>query len=283
MGFMDAGKLRKRALPKTASTTRNRLDSVKGAVPAVTRATRLLDALAHAREPMPLSELTRQLNLPKSTVHGLCTTLVQAGLVTRFENGTYHLGLHIMDLAHAFLARTDLTVQFAKLWDSLALLPEETIILSVLDGADVVYIACRNGSRPLGVGFRIGMRLPANCTASGKALLSSLSPERVGELMGTAGLRPLTRKSVAELATLQRQLALVRKRGYSVDDEETRDGMICFGAPVFDSSRDEAVAGVGVSLLKATVDQSQRVLAAQAVKQMAEALSKSMGAPGAQT
>lgn len=280
---MDAGKLRKRALPKTASTTRNRLDSVKGAVPAVTRATRLLDALAHAREPMPLSELTRQLNLPKSTVHGLCTTLVQAGLVTRFENGTYHLGLHIMDLAHAFLARTDLTVQFAKLWDSLALLPEETIILSVLDGADVVYIACRNGSRPLGVGFRIGMRLPANCTASGKALLSSLSPERVGELMGTAGLRPLTRKSVAELATLQRQLALVRKRGYSVDDEETRDGMICFGAPVFDSSRDEAVAGVGVSLLKATVDQSQRVLAAQAVKQMAEALSKSMGAPGAQT
>jgi IclR family transcriptional regulator, blcABC operon repressor len=277
--FMDANRLRKRALPKTVSTAPNRLDSVKGTVPAVTRATRLLDALAHAREPVPLSELTRQLNLPKSTVHGLCTTLVQAGLVTRFENGTYHLGLHIMDLAHAFLSRTDLTVQFAKLWDSLALLPEETIILSVLDGADVVYIACRNGSRPLGVSFRIGMRLPANCTASGKALLSSLSPERVGELMGTAGLRPLTRKSVAALAALQRQLALARKRGYSVDDEETRDGMICFGAPVFDSSRDEAVAGVGVSLLKATVDQSQRVLAAQAVKQMAEALSKRMGAP----
>ena len=250
------------------------------AVPAVARAARLLDTLAGARAPMSLSMLTRELALPKSTVHNLCLALVQTGLLTRFENGTYHLGLHIMDLAHAFVARTDLTVEFVNVWESLALLPEETIILSVLDGADVVYVACRNGSRPLGVNFRIGMRLPANCTASGKALLSSLPSGRVAGLMRASGFRTLTRKSVDNLGALQRQLARARKSGYAVDDEETRDGMLCFGAPVFDSRSGEAVAGVAVSMLKAAQGRRQTTLAAQAVKQMAEALSRRLGARG---
>ena len=266
-----------------------RLESAKRPVPAVARAARLLDTLAAAPEPLSLRTLALRLDLPKSTVHGLCMTLVQTGLVTRFESGAYHLGLHIMDLAHAFLARTDLTVEFVKLWESLALLREETIILSVLDGADVVYVACRNGSRPLGLNFRIGMRLPANCTASGKALLSTLPPDRVKALLSTAGLRTLTKKKTRGMDGLLQQLAQARKRGYSVDDEETHDGMICFGAPVFDSRDGAAAAGVAVSLLKAAADQRQRDLAAQAVKQMAEVLSKRLGArrvsmvPGAAT
>src|SRR6266508_1382932 len=163
---------------KTALATEHGPQPPKRAVPSVARAVHLLDMLAEAPQPMSLVALTSALGLPKSSVHGLCTTLVHAGLVTRFENGTYHLGLHVMDLAHAFLARTDLTIEFVKLWESLALLPEETIILSVLDGADVVYVACRNGSRPLGVNFRIGMRLHDHCTARGKALLSSMPQER---------------------------------------------------------------------------------------------------------
>lgn len=259
-------------------TSPARLEVKEGSVPAVARAVRLLDALAAAKAPMSLAGLTSGLRLPKSTVHALCRTLVHAGLVTRFADGTYGLGLHIMDLAHAFLARTDLTVEFVQTWESLALLPEETIVLSVLDGADIVYVACRNGSRPLGVNFRIGMRMPANCTASGKALLSSLPPARVTELMGAAGIRALTRKSTTAIDALLRQLAQVRKRGYSIDDEETREGMICFGAPVFDAQSGEAVAGVAVSMLKAAADKQQKTLAGHAVKRLAAALSKRLGA-----
>lgn len=248
------------------------------AVPAVARAARLLDALAAARAPLTLATLTAGLHLPKSTVHGLCQTLVGAGLVTRFENGTYHLGLRVMDLAHAFVARTDLTIEFARVWDELSPLPEETIILSVLDGADVVYVACRNGSQPLGVNFRIGMRLPANCTASGKALLSTLPPERVEALMRSAGMRGLTRHSVNRIGTLLKQLAETRVRGYSLDDEETRDGMVCFGAPVYDSRGGEAAAAVAVSMLKASLDRRRGALASHAVVETAAALSRRLGA-----
>ncbi|MGH8771566.1 MAG: IclR family transcriptional regulator, partial [Burkholderiales bacterium] len=167
--------------PSIPATVKPAEKQPKGVVPAVARAVRLLDILAAAREPLTLAALTSLLQLPKSTTHSLCSTLVQAGLLTRFETGAYHLGSHVMDLAHAYLSRIDLTAEFVKVWDSMAMLPEETIILSVLDGTDVVYLACRNGSRPLGVTFRIGMRLPANCTATGKALLSTLTPARISE------------------------------------------------------------------------------------------------------
>jgi DNA-binding IclR family transcriptional regulator len=251
--------------------------SLKGSVPAVVKAVRLLDALAAAREPLTLASLTLELAMPKSTIHALCATLVNAGLVRRFENGSYHLGAHVMDLSHAFLSRTDLTAEFTSLGDSLDVLPEETLIMSVLDGADVVYLGCRNGSRPLGLNFRIGMRLPATCTASGKAILSTMPVERVTEL-AEAGLSSLTKKSVTDLPTLMKQLSLVRKRGYAQDDEETRDGMMCFGAPIFDSRGSQAIAGIGVSLLKADTDAQQRNVAIRAVQLMAAELSKRLGA-----
>src|ERR1700687_5770923 len=87
----------------------------KGSVPAVVKAVHLLEVLATAKEPLALASLTDALKLPKSTIHALCATLVHSGLVRRFENGSYHLGSHVMDFSHAFLARTDITAEFTSL------------------------------------------------------------------------------------------------------------------------------------------------------------------------
>jgi DNA-binding IclR family transcriptional regulator len=67
----------------------------------------------------------------------------------------------------------------------------------MLDGAEVVYLACQNGDRPLGVTFRIGMRLPAPYTATGKAMLSTLPTAEVRHLFADGMPPPLTRASVA--------------------------------------------------------------------------------------
>ena len=252
----------------------------KRTVPAVARAARLLDVLAAAADPMRLAVLAKALELPRSTVHGLCATLVDAGLVTRFQDGTYHLGVRIMDLAHAYLARTDLTVEFAKILSSEAPIPEELVVLSVLDGADIVYVACRNGSRPFGFNFRFGMRLPANCAASGKALLSTLPEERIIEFARARMFYTLTRRSVARAAPLLKQLAEVRRNGYAIDDEETRQGMVCIGAPVFGSSVGEAVAAVAVSMPKAALDARHKALAIRTVKHLAATMSQRLGGSG---
>ena len=146
----------------------------KKLVPAVVRAVTVLDELAASPEPLSFTDLVKRLGMPKSSLYGLCTTLLDLHLIRKLENGSFTLGTHVMGWANAFLSQLDLTQEFFAAWDDMRVLPEETITLSILDGEDVVYIACRNGTRPLGFTFRAGMRLPAVYTATGKAMLSTL-------------------------------------------------------------------------------------------------------------
>lgn len=250
----------------------------KGTVPSVIKAVQILDTLAGSKDPMTLAELTHSLELPKSSILALCTSLARTGLVSRVDNGGYQLGTHLVDLAHAYLSHIDLTKEFASTWDTLAMHPSEGIVLGVLDGNDVVYIACRNSDSPLGVTYRIGMRLPANCTATGKALLSTLPDERVRALYRDTPLRQLTPHSHKTLKGLLKDLHETRLRGYAIDDEETREGMCCLGAPVFDSSGSYAIAAVAVSTLKHPSEAVQENAVAPAVLEFAHALSKRLGA-----
>jgi len=249
-------------------------------VPAVARAAHLLDTLAGARQSMPLADLVRALALPKSTVHGLCATLVQAGLVERLADGTYHLGTRVMDLAHAYMARTDLTAEFQSVLDAEAPMPEESLVLAVLDDGDIMYVGCRNGTRPFGFNFRIGMRLPANCTASGKAMLATLPPEQVIELAASRAFYALTRKSIVRPEPLLAALRRVRTRGHAVDDEETRHGMVCIGAPVFGPGSPVAQAAVAVSLQKSSLDAARKAHAIETVMRVAGRISWRLGARG---
>lgn len=246
--------------------------------PAVARAARLLEALAGTRQPMTLTELVHALALPKSTVHGLCAALAQAGLVERLDNARYHLGARVMDLAHAYLARTDVSAEFQAIVKAESPMPEESLVLSVLDGADIVYVGCRNGTRPFGFNFRIGMRLPANCTASGKAMLATRPPETVIDLATSRAFYALTRQSITKPAPLLAELARAAALGYAIDDEETRDGMVCIGAPIFGAASSEAVAAVALSLPKSTIDVRRRATAIRTVTRLAERISRRLGA-----
>ena len=219
-------------------------------VPAVARALTLLDRLARGREPMTLARLSSELALPKSSVHGLCTTLVSFGYLRRQADGTFLIGPRVMGLAEAFVAGTDVAQEFNALWGSGGLVPEETVVLSVLSGNEALYVAVRNSARPLGLAFNVGMRLPAYLSGSGKAMLAQLSADEVRQRFAGQLSTRLTTKGPRDLDSLLRELALTRRRGWSVDDEAVREGVASFGAPVFDASG-RAVAGVAVCINKA--------------------------------
>jgi len=219
-------------------------------VPAVARALTLLDRLARGREPMTLARLASELALPKSSVHGLCTTLVSFGYLRRQADGTFLIGPRVMGLAEAFVAGTDVAQEFNALWGSGGLIAEETVVLSVLSGNEALYVAVRNGARPLGLAFNVGMRLPAYLSGSGKAMLAQLPADEVRQRFAGQLATRLTTKGPRDLESLLRELALTRRRGWSVDDEAVREGVASFGAPVFDASG-RAVAGVAVCINKA--------------------------------
>jgi DNA-binding IclR family transcriptional regulator len=235
---------------------------------------RVLDALAGAGKPQTASQMARQLAMPTSTVNALCATLAQMGVIKRLQNRAYELGYRVMDWTYGQAKHANLPVEFVRLWDSMGWLPEETGALAILDGSEVVYVACRNGSRPLELGLHIGRRLPSNCTAAGKALLSCLAPEQLRALGHSGGFRRLTAKSIADPKTLSKQLAQVRRQGYAIEDEESRQGLLCVAAPVVSAFTGEALAAVAVGMVKTGLDRRQKERACTAVRQLAQALSE---------
>ena len=247
-------------------------------MPAVERVVELLDHLAASRKPLALADLVRDLNLPKSSAHGMLATLTALGLVTRLPAGEFALGSRVLQWASAYSLHSDVVGAFNEFADDVAALGAETLMLSVLDGADVVYLACRPGSRALAVNFRVGGRFPACCTASGKAMLASLPNDRIKAMMASGGLRRLTRRSVASTAALLRQIETIRQTGCAVDDEETADGMRCYGAPIHAAGRSEAVAAVAVSLIKASATPKRISETTTAIRVLAARLSERLGA-----
>jgi IclR family transcriptional regulator, blcABC operon repressor len=247
-------------------------------VPAVARALAVMDLLAREPAPLHMAGVAAALDLPKSSVHGLCNTLLSFGWLRRADNGALQIGPGVMPLAGAFVARTSVAQEFNALWHETGAAPEETILLSVLSGSDVVYVGARIGTRPLGLAFNVGMHLPAHLAATGKAMLAFLDPAQVRTRFGSGALPVMTGKGPRRIADLVKELALTRERGYSIDDEGVREGVICYGAPVFDASG-VPVAGVGVCLNKAMLAKGGGERHQRHVMQAARVLSQRLGAP----
>jgi DNA-binding IclR family transcriptional regulator len=210
-------------------------------------------------------------------VHGLCNTLVSLGLLARSGPAAFVLGGHLMVWANAFAAKSDMIASFLRLWEETPDLQHNTVTLSVLDGADVTYIASKEGKAPLGIAFRIGMRLPAAFTATGKAILATHGPGAADDLYGTGMPEPLTRMSVCHLDDLKQEIAITRQRGYSVDNGQVREGMYCFGAPILGFASAQAIGGIAISVLECEVNAETERKVGGLVKHCAEKLSRALG------
>lgn len=222
---------------------------------ALEQAGKILDVLSEEGDPLSFADLVKRTQLPKSSVYGVLGRLVKLQWVEHPDGNKYRIGLHLMELGARRLNDMDVVRRFIEVSGSWQTVPDEAIVLSVLDGRDVVYLACRNGKRPIGVQYRIGMRLPAATTASGKAVLALETDadlrERFADGVTTSPEGVTDDKTVDGLLV---ELAEVRERGYSIDDEETSPGMVCFGAAFQPVNGQPDACAVAISLMKGTVD-----------------------------
>lgn len=246
-------------------------------VPSVIRAGRILDALACGQPTATLASLSRRLELPRSSTLALCNSLVETGLLLRGADGSYRLGPHILELGRSYLGQTDLLSEFRRTLAESSFLPEQTLVCSVLRGHDVIYVDRRPGTSPLGVTYEIGLHLPAHCTSSGQAMLSSLSDEVLEGLYGDAEpLERLTPHSISTLPELRARLATVRERGYALDDGETALGMQCIGAAVADATG-APVGAIAVSMPKEARTDPELARDAADLRRLAERISRGLG------
>jgi len=246
-------------------------------VPAVERATAVLDVVAASRRYLTISELARETGLPKSTVHSLCMTMVQLDMLIRRPDQTYILGPHVLRWANAFERQTDVAAEFAAVWDQTEIAPEAMVSLSVPEGGEVVFIAARQSEAGQRVQIRPGMRLPAPFVAAGRAVLSRRADFEIRRLFADGLPEPLTERSPRGLDALLDVVGEARARGYALDEEECQPGISSLAAPVLDA-RNQPMAAVMISLPSALLDAAARETLAGTIVTIAERLSRRMGA-----
>lgn len=217
--------------------------------PAVMRALDVLELLARQDRPT-LRELTDGLQLPRTTAFELVNTLTARGYVTRSdgEPARYSLGVRAFQLGSAFVDRLDYVALGDAAAKELSGRTNETTHVAVLDGTDVVYIARAESRQRVRMVSAVGARLPAHCTAVGKALLAYLSAAELRtRFPPDTPLRRLTDKTITTLPALERELETVRARGYSIEECESNVDVCCAGAAVRDGT-DRVVAAISVSV-----------------------------------
>lgn len=240
-------------------------------VPALARGSQILDIVTRVPSGLTAKEIGDELGLAKSTVHGLCGTLVSLNLLVRRPDQTYQLGPHVMRWANAFMARSDVAAEFANIWDESTDLPGATITLSVLQGTEIVYIAARNSAATEDrFDFRAGMRLPASITATGKAMMSHMNAFDIRHLY--QGMAEEVR-----IDAMLKELSDDRERGYSFDNEDVSEGLVCYGRAVLDS-KNKPIAGIAVSLLKEDVSHEKATQILSNLKAISDKVSRRMGA-----
>lgn len=221
-------------------------------VPAVTRALDILELFLDGDGTLSAPEITRKLQLPRTTVHELVTTLTARSYLDPVpgQPGRYRLGLRAYQLGSRYAEQLDLAAEGQQVARRVAETCDETVHVAILEGADVIYIAKVDSTHAVRMVSAAGRRLPAHCTSVGKMLLASLPPEELNERLpkdDTTRLAALTENSLTSPAALRTALEEIRERGVAVEQRESNPDVSCVAAPVRDSSG-RVVAALSISV-----------------------------------
>lgn len=218
-------------------------------VPAVTRALDILELFLEGDGTLSAPEVTRRLQLPRTTVHELLTTLAARSYLVQIpdQTGRYRLGVRAYQLGSRYAEQLDLAAEGQQVAREVAETCDETVHVAVLEDTDVIYIAKVDSTHAVRMVSAAGRKLPAHCTSVGKMLLASLPPaELESRLMGRE-LVAMTQNSITEPDALLAALADVRERGVAAEHRESNPDVSCVAAPVRDSAG-HVVAALSISV-----------------------------------
>jgi IclR family acetate operon transcriptional repressor len=255
-------------------TPRRRGGRSSGAGNAATKTLNVLEAAVAGARPRRLADISADAGVPKASTHRILGVLGELGFISSEGDGTYRAGPRMLALAEEVKAVGD-----AGIGDVLAALAADvghTVHMALRSGDHAVYVHKVETDQPYQMASRVGMRLPLHCSAIGKCVLAYLPEDELATVVAGAGLPARTSATITDTERLTRELAEIRDRGYSIDDEENEKTVRCIGAPVFDRGG-AVVGGVSVSTVTFLVPTAQLVSFAPALRTAAEVAGTLLG------
>lgn len=199
---------------------------------AVERALDVLMCFTNQTPELTMTQISELVGLNKSTVHRLLTTLEGKRFVERnAATGVYKPGIRLLQMAFLTMEHNDLRRLAAPFLHNLCNQFRENVNLSILDGSDVVYVDAIESSQRVKLAAAPGQRLPAFCTASGKAILAFLPEENIKRIL-EHGMPRYTQKTLTSPELFFENIRQVRELGFAISDQEYEDGINAIAAPI---------------------------------------------------
>lgn len=224
----------------------------------------LLEMIGTKREGTSFGQLNKELGIPKSSLHSLLDVLVARGYIELDPiRRRYVLGIRVWEAGQAYQRNHNVIDTARSVLEAIVGRVNETAQLARLAGRENVYLSKVDSTHVLRLQSDVGARLPAHATGIGKALLAELGDEEIRSLYGTGTLPTFTPSTIATVPALLEELAVIRRRGFAIDNEEYTPGVFCLAVVVYDTpDRATTALSVSVPVTRLVASDLPRILAA---------------------
>jgi DNA-binding IclR family transcriptional regulator len=200
---------------------------------SIQRAFDILELFSHGEKELGISDIARRLNLHKSMVYRIVTTLENRGALEKSSaSGKYRPGIKLYILGLVVHDDNQLVTVSQPSLERLTELTGETSNLVVMDGSMSVYIAQRECDRMIRMFTKPGVKVYPHCSGAGKILLSEMDQKELQSIIKANGFICYTKNTILSEKELMKELNEIRQRGYAIDKEEREEGVMCIAAPV---------------------------------------------------
>jgi DNA-binding IclR family transcriptional regulator len=246
-------------------------------VPAVDRTLAILELLSVTRSGLTLPELSRRLNLPRSSTYCLLLTLTRRGyLVRNGRTRRYMFGLRLFSVANRAIGSVELREQAATLLQSLARRSRLTVHMAILEDDTAVLIEKVEPPGLVRIATWVGKSMDLHCSGVGKCLLAYLPEPELSRVVRDHGLTRYNENTITSIRKLRQQAADIKRLGYSIEDEEGEIGCRCVGAPIFDHCGN-VIAAISVCGTTAQIKSEDFAKFGAMVRQVAAEISEVLG------
>ena len=237
----------------------------------------LLEVLGEDEEGYRLTDLATRTGLSPSTVHRLLTSLEKRKFV-QFDqsDGMWHVGRMAFSVGAAFVRQRNFVAPALPFLRRLRDRTRETANLGVVDDGEIVVLTQVESREIMRAITRVGGRAPMVTSGMGKAILATYTPADIAAIVSSQGMRKSTANSITRASDLRSELDMIRRQGYSVDDEEFVPGLRCIAATVYNHQA-EALCAVSVSGLALRLTRDRIPAIGQLLAETARELTLALG------
>ena len=226
--------------------------------------------------PLSVKMLSEKLNLHKSSVSRILSTLRNEKFVRLNDEKKYELGYEIFQLANKFSDNLELLNISRPYLEYLNKITGETVHIGILNETEIVYLDKIECSHPIRMYSRIGKRVDAYCTGLGKSILAYLPKKNLEEVLDRISFVPYTANTIKNKSDLIKELNEIKESGIACDNGEHEDDIFCISAPIFDFHK-KVIASISISATKKYKDLEALQAFEENLKQTCAEISEKLG------